>query len=154
MCGGRKDQGRAQGQGLLTRPRPGQGPTPGPGSGGCRGPRGARDSPAAPFARRARAACLQGRPLAAPSQGPSLCHSLSACPFLGPAVPPWHTLPIHPQPGSRVKRGRRWGAGPAASRAPSWVDAGKNLRVGNIPPSHPQPCRILVPTESLRSPPC
>lgn len=29
----------------------------------------------------------------------------------------------------------------------------ENLRVGKIPASHPQPRRILVPTETLRSPP-
>ena len=36
-----------------------------------------------------------------------------------------HPLP-QPQAGSGIKRGRRLGAGLAASRAPSWVDAGKS----------------------------
>ena len=37
-----------------------------------------------------------------------------------------HTPHPHPQTGSGIKRGRRLGAGLAASRAPSWVDAGKS----------------------------
>lgn len=62
--------------------------------------------------------------------------------LLGPVVPPWHTPFPHPQAGSCIKRGRRLGAGLAASRAPSWVDAGKSQGGKNSslsPPALPDP---------------
>lgn len=51
--------------------------------------------------------------------------------------------PPHPSlAGNCVQRGRRLGAGPAASRAPSWVDAGKSQggkRSSLSPPALPDP---------------
>lgn len=52
--------------------------------------------------------------------------------------------------GGLVQRGRSWGVELAASRAPSWVDAGKVSGWESFQPLKPEPGRIRVLTESLR----
>lgn len=62
--------------------------------------------------------------------------------FSGPGGSCLAWLPHPSSAGSRVKRGRRLGVGPVASRAPSWVDTGKS-QGGKIfrlsPPAPPDP---------------
>lgn len=68
---------------------------------------------------------------------------------LGLLLPPWHSPPHPGLARNLVQRGRSWGVGPAASRAPSWVDAGKVSGWEIFPDSsagaqpEPSPHRVL-----------
>ena len=99
-----------------------------------------------------------------PSRGPWML-SARVPHFVNPDMPvlhfwAWrlHLGTPHPPPSilspesmSREEGG--WGQGRRhPGRPPGLMQ--ENVRVGKIPASHPQPLRILVPTETLRSPPC
>lgn len=98
--------------------------------------------------------CVTLQPAVGHSEPGSFTSSVSSVsPFLGRAV---HRGPPSPSIHGREAVSREeggWGQGRRHPGRPPGLTQ-ENLRVGKVPASHPRPCRIPVPMETLRSPPC